>query len=96
MAAYYLELLKRLREAVHKKRPELWPINWILQHNSAPAHKALFCQVFSGPKPITEVEHPPSSSDLALNDLWLFPEDIQENVMTALKAFPQQEFQKCF
>jgi len=43
---------------------------------------------------------------LYLNDLWLFPkiksalkvqrfqhiEDIQQNVMTALKAIPQQEF----
>jgi hypothetical protein len=43
---------------------------------------------------------------LALNDFWLFPkiksalkgqrfqhtEDIQENVMAALKAIPQQEF----
>jgi len=47
---------------------------------------------------------------LALDDLWLFPkiktalkelryqdiEDIQKNVVMALKAIPQQEFQKCF
>jgi hypothetical protein len=45
---------------------------------------------------------------LALNDFWLFPEiesalkgrrfqdveDIQENVTTALKATPQQEYKK--
>jgi hypothetical protein len=56
------------------------------------------------------MEHPPCSPDLALNDLCLFPktksalngrrlqniEDIQKNVMTALKAIPQLEFQKCF
>jgi hypothetical protein len=47
---------------------------------------------------------------LAPNDIWLFPkikstvkgrrfqdtEDIKENVMTALKPIPQQEFQNCF
>jgi len=47
---------------------------------------------------------------LALIDFWLFPimksdlnrwrfqiiEDIQMNVMMALKAISQQEFQKCF
>jgi hypothetical protein len=47
---------------------------------------------------------------LALDDLWLFPkiktalkelryqdiEDIQKNVVMALKAIPQQEFQKYF
>jgi hypothetical protein len=39
--AYYLEILKRLREAVYRKRPELWPNDWILHHDNAPAHKAL-------------------------------------------------------
>jgi hypothetical protein len=52
------------------------------------------------------MEHPPCSHDLALNDFWLFPkiksalkgqkcqdiEDIQKNVMMALKAVPHQEF----
>jgi hypothetical protein len=56
------------------------------------------------------MEYPPYSPGLALNDFWLFPavksalkeqrfqdiEDIQKNVMMALKAIPQQEFQKCF
>jgi len=36
-----VEILKRLREAVRKKRPELWSNDWILHHNNAPAHKAL-------------------------------------------------------
>jgi hypothetical protein len=56
-------------------------------------------------KSITEMEHPPYSPDLALNDFWLFPkiksvqniEDIQKKNMTmASKAIPQQKkFQKC-
>jgi len=41
--AYYVEILKQICEAVHR-RPELWP-DWILYHNNAPPHKVL-----SGPK----------------------------------------------
>jgi hypothetical protein len=60
-------------------------------------------------KLIIEIEHPPSSPDLALNDFWHFSkiksalkgwrfqdiEDIQKKNDAALIALPQQEFQKC-
>jgi len=36
---------------------------------------------FLAQKLITEMEHPPYSSDLALNDLWLFPK-----IKSALKG----------
>jgi hypothetical protein len=39
--AYYVEMPKQLHEAVHRKKPELWPNNWILHHDNAPANKAL-------------------------------------------------------
>jgi hypothetical protein len=56
------------------------------------------------------VEHPPCSPDLAPNVFWPFPkrkfalrrrkfqdtEDIERKVTIALKAIPQQEFQKYF
>jgi hypothetical protein len=56
------------------------------------------------------MEHPPYSSNFAPHDFCLFPkinsafkggrfqdiEDIQENMTTALKAVPQQEFQIYF
>jgi hypothetical protein len=38
--AYYVEILKHLCEAVHRKRSELWP-DWVFYHDSAPAHKML-------------------------------------------------------
>jgi hypothetical protein len=44
--AYYMEILKRLREAVHIKRPELWPSDWILHHDNTPAHKTLSVKQF--------------------------------------------------
>jgi hypothetical protein len=39
--AYYMEILKRLREAVHSKRPQFWLNDWIIHHDNAPAHKVL-------------------------------------------------------
>jgi hypothetical protein len=46
--AYYVEILKRLREALRRKRPELWPNDWF-STMTTPAHKALFRAV-SGPE----------------------------------------------
>jgi len=42
---FYLEVLKRLRDSVRKKRPEIWSSSdWFLHHNNAPAHTALSVQ----------------------------------------------------
>jgi len=36
---FYLNILKCLREAVQRKRPEAWTNNtWMLHHDNAPAH----------------------------------------------------------
>jgi hypothetical protein len=40
--AYYVEILKRLHEAVRRKIPKLGPSDWILHHDYAPANKAQF------------------------------------------------------
>jgi hypothetical protein len=56
--AYYVEMLKRLLEAVRRKRPGLWPNDWIPHHDNAPAHKALSVKQFLVPKSITEMKHP--------------------------------------
>jgi hypothetical protein len=58
---------------VHGKRLELWSSNLILHHDSASAHKVLSVKQFLAQKSVTEMEHPSFSSDLALNDFWLFP-----------------------
>jgi histone-lysine N-methyltransferase SETMAR len=70
---YYVEILKRLREAVRRKGPELWPNDWILYCDNAPAHRALSVKKFMARTSITEMEHPPCSPDLAPNDFFLFP-----------------------
>jgi hypothetical protein len=39
---YYLEVLKRQRENVSRKRRQLWRKNsWFLHHDNAPAHVSL-------------------------------------------------------
>jgi histone-lysine N-methyltransferase SETMAR len=72
--AYYAEILKRLLEAVRRKWPEVWPNDWVLQHDNATAHKALSVKQFLAKNWISETERPPYYPDLAPNDFWLFPE----------------------
>jgi len=79
--AYYVEIMKQSHEAVHRKRPELWPSDWILHHDNAPAHKVFSVEQFLTQKSIIEMKHPPYSPDLAPNDFWLFPE-----IKSALKG----------
>jgi hypothetical protein len=93
-----------------EKRPELWPNDYILYYDNAPAYKVLSVKLFLALKSIIEMEYSLFSPDLVPNDFWLSPEiksalkgrrfqdteDIHKNVTTALKAIPQQEFQKCF
>jgi hypothetical protein len=72
--AYYMEILKRLREIMHGEMPELSPNDWILRHDNDPAHKALSVKKFLAQKSMTEMEHQPYSLHLASNDFWLFQE----------------------
>ena len=71
---YYLEVLKRLRAKVRRKRPKLFASNsLILHHYNAPAHTALSVREFLVTKQITVLEHPAYSPDLAPSDFFLFP-----------------------
>jgi len=66
---------------VHRKRPELWPNDWILHHDNTQAHKAHSVKQFLAQKSITEMELPPYATDLAPYDFWLFPK-----IKSALKG----------
>jgi histone-lysine N-methyltransferase SETMAR len=76
-----VEILKQLHESMHRKRPELWPSDWNLHHDNAPAHKVHSVKQILAQKSITEMKHPPYFPDLAPNDFWLFPE-----IKSALKG----------
>jgi hypothetical protein len=64
--AYYLEVLKRLREKVRQKWHQIFAaISWILHIDNAPAHTALSVREFLVSKQITLFEHPHYLPDLA-------------------------------
>ncbi|GBO18478.1 hypothetical protein AVEN_231257-1 [Araneus ventricosus] len=70
----YLEILKRLRDAIRRKRPEKWATNdWFLLHDNAPPHRALIVKKYLTRHSVTNLEHPPYSSDLAPADFYLLP-----------------------
>jgi hypothetical protein len=106
----YLEILARLREAVRRRRPELWSDAWILHHDNDPAHDALSVLEFLAEKSILKLDHPSYSPDLAPCDFWLFLKlktvleghrfsdiaNIQGHATTILQSIPEEEFRKCF
>jgi hypothetical protein len=94
-----VETVKRLREALRRKRPELWLNDWILHHDHVPAHKAISVKQFLVKKSITEMKHPHYSPDFRLfpkiksalkGRIFQDTEDIQRNVTMAPKAILQQ------
>jgi transposase len=66
---YYLDVLKRLRESIRRKRPQLWRnSSWILHHDNAPAHASLLIRDFLAKHEITVLPQPPYSPDLVPAD----------------------------
>ena len=71
---FYLEVLRRLRENVRRKRPELWKSGeWFLHQDNAPAHTAVSVTRYLACLEWTVIPHPPYSPDLAPYDFFLFP-----------------------
>ncbi|GBL81888.1 hypothetical protein AVEN_50488-1 [Araneus ventricosus] len=70
----YLEILKRLRDAIRRKRPEKWATNdWFLLCDNAPPHRALIVKKYLARHSVTTLEHPPYSPDIEPADFYLFP-----------------------
>jgi transposase len=70
---YYLQVMKRLRETVKRKRPDLWKGNkWLLHHVNAPVHSSLLICDFLTKHEMMLVPQPPCSPDLAQADFFLF------------------------
>ena len=108
---FYFKVMKRLGEAVRRKRPEAWTNKtWMLHHDNAPAHASLLIREFLAKQETIVVPQPPYSPDLAPADFFLFPklkstlkgrrfqkiEEIKENSLQDLRAIPQNAFQDAF
>ena len=103
--------MRRLREAIRKKRPELWTNNsWLLHHDNAPAHSALLVRNFLAKNNNVIMPQLTYSPDLAPCDFFLFPrlkrpmkgwrftmiEEIKTESLRELKDIPKNAYQKCF
>jgi len=102
--------MRRLREAIRKKRPELWNNQWILHHDNAPVHTSLLVRDFLAKTSTASMPQPPYSPDLAPCDFFLFPKpkspikgrrfatikEIKTSSLKELKAIPKSAYQKCF
>ena len=107
---FYLNILKRLREAVCRKRPEAWTNMWMLHRDNSPAHASFLICEFLTKHESTVVPLPPCSPDLAPADFFLFlklkcqlkgrrfqrVEEMEENLIRDLHAIPQNTFQDAF
>jgi histone-lysine N-methyltransferase SETMAR len=71
---FHCDVLRRLRENVRQKIPELWRNhNWLLHYDNAPAHTSLKTTECLTNNNMVIVPHPPYSPDLAPCDFVLFP-----------------------
>ena len=108
---YYLEVLRRLRGAVRRKRPDMWTgKNWQLHHDNAPAYSAHAIKGFLAKNNTTLMRQPPYSPDLAPYDFWLFSKlkialkrrrfqsrkNIMEKKTADLRSILEKEFKRCF
>ncbi|XP_029163422.1 protein GVQW3-like [Nylanderia fulva] len=108
-AAFYVQVLDRLRKRVARVRPEIKNI-WRLQHDNAPSHTALVVSEFLTKHGVATLPHPLYSPDLAPPDFFLFPkikrslkgtrygtlDAVKEAVTTCLREVPDDAFARAF
>ena len=71
---YYHDVLRRLRDAIRRKRPEMHASGeWKLHHDNAPAHTAHLVPQFLAKHGVPQVGQPSYSPDMAPCDFFLFP-----------------------
>jgi len=108
---FYCEVLRRLRQNVRCKRPEMWKNgNWLLHHDNAPAHISLVVREFLTKNNVSTVPHPAYSPDLAPCNFYVFPkmklrlkgrrfasiEEIQAESQQILNTLTPADFSECF
>ena len=106
----YCKVLRRMRENVRCKWPEMWKNgNWLLHHGNAAAHTSLVRE-FLTKKNMTTVPHPAYSPDLAPCDFYVFPkmklwfngrhfvsiEEVQAELQQVLNTLMPADFSECF
>ena len=109
---YHLQFLRRLREAVQRKRPDMWAAkNFQLHHDNTRPRSFCTCDsCFLAKNRMLLVRQAPYSLDLAPCDFWLFPklktilkgkrfqsrEVIMKKSTEELGSVPKEEFKEMF
>jgi histone-lysine N-methyltransferase SETMAR len=70
--SYYVEVLRRLHQAIKNKRRGKLSHKVLLLHDNAPAHSAKIAQAAIKECNFQQLRHPPYSPDLAPSDFYLF------------------------
>jgi hypothetical protein len=72
--AFCVEVLKKVTDAVRRKRGELWRGRSLIpHHDNTPTYSSLRMSYFLADKGISAMDHAPCSTDLAPPDFWMFP-----------------------
>jgi transposase len=67
----YINIFRRLKDTVRRKRPENWRNNsWFLIQDNAPAHQSALMKDFLAKNNVTTLERPPYSLDVAAAHLY--------------------------
>ena len=69
-SSYYTDILKKLKRAIKKKRPEITPI---LHHDNVSSQRSMMTKKTIRKLGFDTLPHPPYSPDLAPSDFRLFP-----------------------
>ncbi len=107
----YIQSLRRMREAVRRKRPEIWMDRdfYLLQDNASPHTSDDTMEYFRSVEQKLWT-HPAYSPDLSPCDFFAFPrmkkeihghrfqtiEDLKTAVKRTLNAIPKEEYSQCF
>jgi len=70
-AAYYKEVLDRLRKRIARCRPHIVG-KWTLHHDNAPAHNAFICTSYLAKHGTSVLPHPPYSPDVSPPDFFFY------------------------
>jgi len=99
---FYQEVLARLRDAVLRKRPELWQNQtWMLYHDNVPANASLLIRSYLAIHQTSVVPHLLYSPDLGLKTTlkgrrFQTIKEIQENAIRELRAITESAFHEAF
>ncbi len=107
----YIAILRRVREAIRRKRPQLWrDQNFLIHQDNAPCHVSIQMAEYFHSVDQDLWPHPPYSPDLAPCDFWAFPalkkqlrgihfedlDDLQDMVRCHFRELPQEVYQDAF